>query len=419
MSGQQGYPEEYAPVPEGGQGYEGPQYAAAPTYDQPFPQQQYGSDYAAAEYAQPQAEPWQYGQQFEQAYDPAFAPYESGGQLPQAYEQPYEQPDEQAYEQPYEHPYDPAYDQDYAPAPVAPDEPDDSEYAAELDSPYEEFAEIPGQYAYPDDDVEADLPAPDAEPLPLSRRVPVWHPPGLVPAVLTAGLAGVLVVSALAGGPATVAGVAFLQVLTAVGWFRLHGMWPARQGIALAVLAGGAADVAVLVADNDALRILPGVLAGVLGLVLLQQLARRDGRPELLPALTVTASAALLTVLDVLFVLAARVEGPGVRDGALVAVGAGAVAAAVLPAALPLPAIAGTVLGLAAAAAIGAAGGSMLDLGSTAVLLGVGAGVMGLLGRRLAGYDHPSRFVHMTAGVALPLALAAPAVYLLGRVAIG
>ncbi|UGQ14914.1 hypothetical protein LO772_15865 [Yinghuangia sp. ASG 101] len=257
-----------------------------------------------------------------------------------------------------------------------------------------------------------------SEPVSLRDRVPIWHPPGIVPAFLTAGFAVVLAGGALAGGAASVGSVVLLQVFTAAGWFRLHGMWPARQGILLAVVAAFVADAAVLVADDHALRVLPGVMAGVVGVVLLQQLARRDGRPELMPALTVTLSAATLAVLDVLFVLAARVDGPGVRDGAVVAAGVAAVAAAVVCAALPLPGPVGAVLGLAAAAGAGAVVGSATDLGSAAVL-GAGAGLLGLLGRRLAGYDHPSRFVHMTAGVALPLALAAPAVYLLGRMAIG
>ena len=50
-----------------------------------------------------------------------------------------------------------------------------------------------------------------------------------------------------------------------------------------------------------------------------------------------------------------------------------------------------------------------------AALLGLGAGVCALIGHRVASYDYPSRFVHMTAGIALPLTAAAPAVYLLGR----
>jgi hypothetical protein len=41
--------------------------------------------------------------------------------------------------------------------------------------------------------------------------------------------------------------------------------------------------------------------------------------------------------------------------------------------------------------------------------------VCALIGHRVASYDYPSRFVHFTAGVALPLAAAAPAVYVLGR----
>ena len=40
--------------------------------------------------------------------------------------------------------------------------------------------------------------------------------------------------------------VVLLQAVTAAGWFRLNGMWPARQGIALAFLAGVAADAGLL-----------------------------------------------------------------------------------------------------------------------------------------------------------------------------
>ncbi|MBX4174390.1 hypothetical protein K3A88_04735, partial [Streptomyces geysiriensis] len=56
-----------------------------------------------------------------------------------------------------------------------------------------------------------------------------------------------------------------------------------------------------------------------------------------------------------------------------------------------------------------------LRLGTPGALLGAGAAVCALIGHRAAAYDYPSRFVHFTAGVALPLAAAAPAVYLLGR----
>ncbi|NEA18322.1 hypothetical protein G3I29_22990, partial [Streptomyces halstedii] len=74
------------------------------------------------------------------------------------------------------------------------------------------------------------------------------------------------------------------------------------------------------------------------------------------------------------------------------------------------------VLALAAATAAGAGAGTLTDFGSRAALLGLAAGGCALIGLRVASYDYPSRFVHMTAGVALPLTAAAPAVYLLGQV---
>ncbi len=55
-------------------------------------------------------------------------------------------------------------------------------------------------------------------------------------------------------------------------------------------------------------------------------------------------------------------------------------------------------------------------MGAGGALLGLAAGVCALIGLRVASYDYPSRFVHMTAGVALPLTAAAPAVYLIGRI---
>jgi hypothetical protein len=80
-----------------------------------------------------------------------------------------------------------------------------------------------------------------------------------------------------------------------------------------------------------------------------------------------------------------------------------------------LPTAASVVVALLAAAGAGIAVGGMTDLGGKGAFLGLGAGVCALIGHRVASYDYPSRFVHFTAGVALPLAAAAPAVYLLGR----
>ncbi|MDG4858875.1 hypothetical protein P8605_12045, partial [Streptomyces sp. T-3] len=198
-----------------------------------------------------------------------------------------------------------------------------------------------------------------------------------------------------------------LQAVTAAGWFRLNGMWPARQGIALAFLGGLTADVAVLAAGRENA---PAAILGTLGvwvlLTLVLQLRSRAGADERMYGLMATVTSAALAVLGAGYLAA---------DGAAVSVGAAAVAFAVLARALPLPTAASVVVGLLAAVGAGIAVGGMTDIGPKGALLGLGAGVCALVGHRVASYDYPSRFVHMTAGVALPLAAAAPAIYLLGR----
>jgi hypothetical protein len=94
-----------------------------------------------------------------------------------------------------------------------------------------------------------------------------------------------------------------------------------------------------------------------------------------------------------------------------VTVGAVAVAAGVVARALPLP----TPVSVVVAVAVAAGAGFAVD-GSAGALVGAGAAVCALIGHRVASYDYPSRFVHFTAGVALPLAAAAPAVHVLARV---
>jgi len=73
------------------------------------------------------------------------------------------------------------------------------------------------------------------------------------------------------------------------------------------------------------------------------------------------------------------------------------------------------VVSLLAAAGAGIAIGGMTDFGAKGALLGAGAAACALIGHRVASYDYPSKFVHFTAGVALPLSAAAPVVWVLGR----
>ncbi|MFG3228314.1 hypothetical protein ACGF07_26530 [Kitasatospora sp. NPDC048194] len=221
--------------------------------------------------------------------------------------------------------------------------------------------------------------------------------PGLQPALITAGAAALLAGGAALGQVALALVVALLQLLTAAGWFRLNGMWPARQGILLAALAGFTADAAVLLADSDGgAAAVVGTLGGFFLLVLVLQTFRPSDPKERFYALTVLGSATVVTALCTMLLLADWVPA-----------GVGAVALAVLLAAAPLPGPKqlGPVLGLVAAVVLGLLVGAPPALG---VLAGLGA----LVGRRVAAYDFPSRFVHMTAGVALPLAVSAPLIWI-------
>ncbi|WP_251063815.1 hypothetical protein [Streptomyces sp. ISL-44] len=233
--------------------------------------------------------------------------------------------------------------------------------------------------------------------------------PGPQPAILTAVLGVLLAVAAAVGQYALLVPLIALQGLTAAGWFRLNGMWPARQGIALAFAGALVADVAVLAVDE---AYGPGAIIGTLGawvlLTLVLQLRSHADPDERMYGLMASVASAALAIVCAGYLAA---------DTAAVTVGAAAVAVAVFARALPLPPAPSVAVSLAAAAGAGIAVGPMAGVGvGGGALLGLVAGVCALIGLRVAAYDYPSKFVHMTAGVALPLAAAAPAVYLIGRV---
>ncbi|ELS54260.1 putative Integral membrane protein [Streptomyces viridochromogenes Tue57] len=244
----------------------------------------------------------------------------------------------------------------------------------------------------------------DAQRARLEGRSPIIEP-GMQPAALTALLGLLLSASAAVGTYALLVPLVVLQAVTAAGWFRLNGMWPARQGIALAFAGALTADVALLAADHA-----PAAILGTLGvwvlLALVLQLRSHADPDERMYGLMATVASAALSIVAAGYLAA---------DADAVTVGALAVAVAVVARALPLPTPASVVVSLLAAAGAGVAGGAMTGVGSGGALLGAGAAVCALIGHRVASYDYPSRFVHFTAGVALPLAAAAPVVYVLGR----
>ncbi|GGS17871.1 hypothetical protein GCM10010252_66630 [Streptomyces aureoverticillatus] len=246
----------------------------------------------------------------------------------------------------------------------------------------------------------------DAQRARAEGRSPVIEP-GMQPALLTAVLGLLLAGGAAAGEYALLVPLVILQGVTAAGWFRLNGMWPARQGIALAFLGGVAADVALLTTGEGNA---PAAILGTLGvwvlLVLVLQLRSRAGADERMYGLMATLASSALAIIAAGHLAAAHEA---------VTVGGVAVAVAVLARALPLPTPASVVVALLAAAGAGIAVGGATEFGTKGALLGLAAGVCAVIGHRVASYDYPSRFVHFTAGVALPLAAAAPAVYLMGR----
>ncbi|MDQ0309999.1 hypothetical protein J2S46_004555 [Kitasatospora herbaricolor] len=336
-------------------------------YDQGRYEQQYAPPYEQP-YAQPAQPP--YAQQQQPAAEPAF------GQQPYAQEQyPQQYPHQEVQQQVLQHPGQPLQQPLPHPFPAAPP-------AA---------AAVPPQPGAP------------AAGAPLRTGSPIIEP-GLQPALITAGVAALLAGGAALGSVPLALTVVLLQVLTAAGWFRLNGMWPARQGIALAALAGFTADAAVLLAHGDAkAAAVVGTLGGFFLLVLVLQTFRPSDPAERFYALTVLGSATVVTVLCAALLVAAWVPAA-----------MAAVALATVLAALPLPApkAVAPVLGLLVAAAFGPLVGAPAALGA---LAGVGA----LVGRRVAAYDWPSRFVHMTAGVALPLAVASPLVWIGSRLLAG
>ncbi|WUH91813.1 hypothetical protein OG900_17965 [Streptomyces sp. NBC_00433] len=351
----------------------------------------------------PAAHPWTAPQEYPQGgWEPAQAAHQAGAPAYQADAPGY--PQGADWHQPQAH----SYADSYADPQAYPAGPQGAEHTAVLPVIGDEPAVLPGGRAARRESARTAPVRPDG------RTGSPIIAPGIQPAALTAALGLLLAGGAALGKPGLTVVLVLLQAVTAAGWFRLNGMWPARQGIVLAFLAGVTADAAMLAADGGHA---PEVAAGTLGvwllLVLVLQLRHHGSADERLSSLTATSASTLITVLACGY-LAAAVSDAG-KDP--VVAGAVAVAAATLVRALPLPgeplSVAGALLAAAATGALTGGGGG-LGTGD-GILLAVSCGACALIGLRVASYDFPSRFVHFTAGVALPLTAAAPVVYALGR----
>ncbi|MFE5911599.1 hypothetical protein ACFQ6B_21325 [Streptomyces wedmorensis] len=380
-------------------------------YGQPYPQSA-GQPYQQQPYPQPAEQPYQQqsaGQSYQQPYGqyPAYADQavDQAGHLAghQAGHLAGHQAGQQAGHQAGGHVGHHAAQQQAAAAAQAP-----APAPVSVPAPVAEAAEAAEAAgpAYSSPTTSGNTRITDAQRARAEGRSPIIDP-GMQPAALTAVLGLLLAGGAALGSYGLLVPLVLLQALTAAGWFRLNGMWPARQGIALAFAGGLVADAALLATGREhAAPAILGTLGAWVLLCLVLQLRSHADPDERMYGLMATIASAALTVV--------ATGHLGAEPDAVV-VGGAAVAAAVLARALPLPGPVSPIAALLAAAGAGVAAGGLTDLGTSGALLGLGAGVCALIGLRVASYDYPSRFVHMTAGVALPLTAAAPAVYLLGR----
>lgn len=265
--------------------------------------------------------------------------------------------------------------------------------------------------------------------------------------------ASVGVGASLLGQTALAVAVLLAQILLVLGWFAIVDVPGKEVGALLAIGSGAAADAAMLERGSDiSLGPLAGVLGPALVLALIHQFARTDKKGRVTASLTAILTAITLSVVAAALVAErAATHGEAVTIVAIVAAGAAsAVVASPLPAAVADSAA--MVVGLAAGGGAGLVAGDM-DAG---YVLGIAAGaaVLAVLGRRAAtftAYDVAAEAARAAAGApaatgraasrqarrqaarqarrsgeavlvmgsALPLVLAAPAAYVLGRLLVG
>ena len=155
----------------------------------------------------------------------------------------------------------------------------------------------------------------DAQRARAEGRSPIIAP-GMRPAALTAR-ARPAPRGRGAGGPVRPGRAArALQAVTAAGWFRLNGMWPARQGIALAFAGGLVADVALLALGREHA---PAAILGTLGvwvlLTLVLQLRSHADPDERMYGLMATVASAALAILAGGYLAAPAARGLRRRGG--------------------------------------------------------------------------------------------------------
>ena len=210
-----------------------------------------------------------------------------------------------------------------------------------------------------------------------------------------------------------------VQLALVIGWFRSAHLTTVGQasGAFAAIAAAAAADIVLLrTHDRANVRALAGVLAGLVILAFVIQLARRDGRDRLTNAIAASvASGALAIAVSVLI----AVRG-GPHGTTLVAVALTGVAVGVLPVQPQVPLWVSIPAGLALGAGAGllvshAAGAFGMGTGAVVALVAVAVAV----GARAALAKVPQGVVAWPVAATLPLVVVPPAVLVVARIMVG
>ena len=262
-----------------------------------------------------------------------------------------------------------------------------------------------------------------------------------VPALLGAVLAGVLLLASSAGPGLLAAAVVLLVAMLALGGVAPLPVAAARPSAGLALVCGVTAVVGTWAADAGDWHVtsplvVATVATGIAFVALfVVQLLRRDGRAHVVASLSLGACGVDAAGLPAWWV-AARVQPPGAAVVALGLAGAGVM---LLVAGLPLPGPVPAWRSVAVAAGVGAgtALGSVgwpasVEAGRAAAVAGAaalaGLAAVAAVDRGVeeatvadAGAAEPpgARLAAWSLGATLPLCLAAPASYLVGRLLLG
>lgn len=256
-----------------------------------------------------------------------------------------------------------------------------------------------------------------------------WMTSPRTAALTVAGLAlglGLLLTLGAATAPAVLLGaVALAQALVLAAWHRALAVPGALGG---AVVGGAVAlgcDVLVLIADGDRpLEALPPVLAlSVLG-ALLHQLLRRDEREDLSASLAATLSLAAVAAMGMFYLAAdgTRLGGPLVAGTAAAAAIAACLvgAARLVRSGTKLPewaVLTALTVGVVAVPVSGVVVAALTELGiATAVAVSLVSAALAAVGATLAARATVPQ--PLLAG-ALPMLVAAPTAYILGRLLVG